>query len=226
MIAGAVTAVPQTAAKRLMATGFSPATRAHSQPSNSSVKHRARWLVPLLLAASLSLAAVDTDYSSAKQKFDRIESDQLHPGARVQLTARELNAYVAHEIPTVTDGVRNTRLELLGPSLARGTALVDFAKVRRSQGYPPSWLMTKLLEGERPVSVTVRISSVAGHATVEVRQVQISGIAIDGPTLDFLIQHFLVPLYPNAIVGQPFELGHHIDRIDVEATGVGVVIGR
>jgi hypothetical protein len=209
-----------------MATGLSPATYAHSQPSNSSVKHRARWLVPLLLAASLSLAAVETDYSSAKEKFDRIESDQLHPGARVQLTARELNAYVAHEIPAVTDGVRNPRLELLGPSLARGTALVDFAKVRRSQGYPPSWLMTKLLEGERPVSVTARISSAAGHATIDVRQVQISGLAIDGPTLDFLIQHFLVPLYPNAIVGQPFQLDHHIDRIDVEPTGVGVVIGR
>ena len=40
-----------------------------------------------------------------------------------------------------------------------GTAMVDFGKVRRAQGYHPGWLMSKLLDGERPVSVTARIDS-------------------------------------------------------------------
>jgi hypothetical protein len=35
-----------------------------------------------------------------------------------------------------------------------------------------------------------------------------------------------LPLYPNAVVGRPFELGHHIERLDVQARAVGIVIGR
>jgi hypothetical protein len=172
------------------------------------------------------LGAANDYYRSAQNKFSRIESDRLQPGTRVELTANELTAYVEHEAPTVTDGVRNPRLQLAGPEVATGTALIDFAKVQRSQGHPPGWLMSKLLEGERPVSVTARIRSSGGRATVDVERVEISGIVIDGRTLDFLIENILLPLYPNAAVGRPFELGHRIERLDVEARAVGVVIGR
>jgi len=180
----------------------------------------------ILLTLAVSLGAAYGDYISAKSKLDLIQSEHVAPASRITLTARELNAYVAQEIPTVTDGVRNPKLELLGPGLARGSALIDFAKVRRSQGHPAGWLMSKILEGERPVSVTARISSGAGRATVDVQEMQISGLQIDGRTLDFLIQNFLFPLYPNAMVGQPFTLGHRIDRLDVQPAGVGVIIGR
>jgi hypothetical protein len=202
---------------------FGRATLGLPPPSNLSVKHRVVWLLPLLAA---SLTAAYTDYLSAQEKFDRIATEHLRPGTRVQLTARELNAYVEHEIPTITGGVRNPQLQLVAPGVARGTALVDFAKVQRSQGHPPGWLLSKLLEGEHPVSVTARISSAGGQATVDLQQVQISGIEMDGPTLDFLIQHLLLPLYPDAIVGHPFELGHHIERLDIQPAGVGVIVGR
>jgi hypothetical protein len=82
------------------------------------------------------------------------------------------------------------------------------------------------LEGERPVSVTARIRSAGGRATVDVQRVEISGIAIDGRTLDFLVQNVLLPQYPNAVLGRPFELGHHIEKLDVQPAAVGVVIGR
>ena len=51
---------------------------------------------------------------------------------------------------------------------------------------------------------------------------EISGLAIDGSTLDFLIQNFLIPMYPDAVIGKPFELGHGIDRLDVSPSAVGV----
>jgi hypothetical protein len=185
----------------------------------------AKWLaIPVLFAASLG--AVYSYYQSAQAKFDRIESDGLKAGSRVELSASELNAYVEHTLPTVTGGVRNPQLQLVAPGVARGTALIDFAKVERSQGNPPGWLMSKLLEGERPVSVTARIRSSGGQATVDVERVEISGVVIDGRTLDFLIDNILLPLYPNAVVGRPFELGHRIERVDVEPAAVGIVIGR
>ena len=181
----------------------------------------AAFCVGLAVAAGLS-AAYD-NYLSAKHKFDAIESDRLRPGSRVELTVPELQAYVAREAP---DGVRNPDIRLEGGGLATGSALIDFTKLQRAQGHPPGWLMSMLLAGERPVSVTARIRSANGQATVDVQRVQISGMEIEGPTLDFLIHNFLLPLYPDAKVGQPFELAHRVERIDVQQSAVEVVIGR
>src|SRR5215469_12453166 len=180
-------------------------------------------LYALFLAAGLAVPL--DNYTSAQEKLARIETDHLPAGSRIELSPAELNAYVANEAPKVTDGVRNPRLELVGDGLARGTALIDFARVQRSQGHPPGWLMAKLLEGERPVSVSVRIRSSKGQATVEVQRVEISGMAMEGAALDFLIQHFLLGLYPNAVVGRPFTLGHRLERLDVRPRGITMVVG-
>lgn len=184
---------------------------------------RKRHFCALALLLGAVLAAADTEYASAKRKFDQIESDRLRAGTRVELTSRELTAYAAHEVPP---GVRNPRVQLVSPGVATGTALVDFVKLRRGQGTEPGWLMSTLLNGERPVSVTARIRSASGQATVDVQQVQISGMTIDGSALDFLIQNVLLPLYPDAAVGRPFELGHRIEQLSVRPGTVTVLIGR
>jgi hypothetical protein len=181
-------------------------------------------LIAALWAAAL-LPAAD-NYATAKAKIDQIQSDRVPPGSRLSFTAGELNAYVEHEVPMVTDGVRQPRLEFWGPGIAHATALIDFAKLRTSEGHPPGWLLSKLLEGERPVAVTARIQSGGGQATVDVQRVEISGIAIDGTTLDFLIQHFLLALYPDAVVGRPFPLDHGMDRVDIQTGGVTVLFGH
>jgi hypothetical protein len=179
------------------------------------------WLIPVLFA--VALAAGVTEYTSAKQKIDSIESGRLRAGSRVQLTYPELAAWVAHEAPA---GVRNPQLRVTSPGVAVGSAMIDFAKVARSQGHDPGWLTAKLLTGERPVTVTANIRSAGGQATVDVQRVEISGLAIDGSTLDFLIRNVLLPMYPNAAVGRPFQLGDRIERFDVQPSGVGVLIGK
>ena len=185
------------------------------------VKLRLLWAIPLLGLAMLG--AAPNDYLSAKQKFDSIESDRLRAGSRVVLSIRELDAYAEREVP---EGVRNPRLQLVAPGVATGTAMMDFGKLRRALGYQTGWLMSKLLDGDRPVSVTARIRSAGGRATVDLQRVEISGVAIDGRTLDFLIENVLLPLYPDAVVGRPFELGHRIERLEVGPASVAVLIGR
>jgi hypothetical protein len=186
-----------------------------------SVTSRILWAVPLF--ATLTLWGTYTGYTSAKQKFALIDSGRLRPGARVVLTPAELTSYAEHELPA---GVRDPHLQIVSPGVVKGSAMVDFGKVRRAQGYHPGWLMSRLLDGERPVGVTVRIQSASGRATVTVVQVQVSGLEIDGKTLDFLIENFLIPMYPDAAVNRPFELGHHIEKLDVQPAAVGVWIGR
>ena len=162
-------------------------------------------------------------YTSARQKVDLIESGRLAPGARVDLSLGELNAFAAKEAP---EGVRNAKLVVEGQERVSGTAQVDFGKLRRAQGYEPGWLMSKLLDGERPVSATARIQSGGGKVTVVVEKASISGLVIDGKTLDFIVQNFIVPFYPEAMVGRPVQMGFRIDRLQLAPAGVGVVIGR
>ena len=124
------------------------------------------------LPLAWALAATPADYQWAQRKIDSIDGDRLKPGARVELTPRELNAYAEHYVP---QGVRNPQVQVTAPETATGSALVDFGKLQRSMGHPPGWLLSKLLDGERPVSVTARIRSAGGQATVEVQRVQVSG---------------------------------------------------
>ena len=188
------------------------------------MKVRRITAIPLVFSAlSAVLWAADGGYASAKRKLETIESDRLPAGARVEFSQAELTAFAEKEAPA---GVRNPRVHFDAPEVVSGTALVDFGKVQRAQGQRPGWLMSKILEGERPVSVTARIRSANGRATVDVERVEISGIVIDGRTLDFLIQNILLALYPSAVVGKPFELGHRIDKLDVRTSAAVVAIGR
>ena len=175
------------------------------------------WLSMVLLVGGLGAAY--TDYASCRQKFTLIESERLPSGSHISLSSQELTAYAATILPP---GVRDPQLRLTAPGIATGSALVDFGKLRRAQGYHPGWLISKLLDGERPVSVTAHIRSDNGQATVDVERVEVSGVTIDGSTLDFLIRNFLLALYPDAAIGRPFELGHHIRKLDVQPRGVTV----
>jgi hypothetical protein len=182
-----------------------------------------RRTMVLLLCLPL-IWGTTAEYLSAERKFKMIEGERLRHGTRVTLTKGELNAYARQEVAQAfPSGVRQPRLELAN-GVAIGSALIDFGKVRRAQGKPPGWLMSKILDGEREVEVTANIRSGGGRATVDVQSVKISGIAIEGRVLDFLIHNYLLASYPEAKVGQPFELNHGIDRLDVKPSAVDVVI--
>jgi hypothetical protein len=183
-------------------------------------------LMVALLAALVLWGTTPSDYQAVVRKFSLIEHDRLKPGSRVVLTPAELNAYARQEIAGVApDGIRDPRLEL-GPGTATATAFIDFGKLRRAEGKPPGPILSYLLDGERPVTITARIRSSGGTATVDVQQVDISGVTIEGRLLDFLIHSYLMQAYPEAKVGHPFALGHRIERLDVQPSSVGVVIGH
>ena len=86
-------------------------------------------------------------------------------------------------------------------------------------------MMRKLREGEREAAVTTRVRSGGGQATVDLQKVEIAGIPIQGAALDFVINNYLIPNYPDAKIGRPFALHKNVDRIEV-ARGVAYVITR
>jgi len=198
-----------------------PSNGLESRNVLKGVANRIFWVISLLFATLV--AGAGDDYLSAKQKFDQIEAGRLRAGTRLELSAPELNAYITREAPV---GVREPQIVLVAPGVASGTALVDFNKFERAQGREPGWLMSKLFQGERPVSVTARIRSGDGRATVDLQKVEIAGVEIDGRTLDFLIHNVVIPQYPDVVVGQPFEMGYRINRLNVMPRAVEILIGR
>lgn len=171
------------------------------------------------------MAAGSTDpAAAARYKLNLIQSGKARPRSVIYFSEAELNAYVRSELPSVApEGVRDTHLEL-APGIATGSARIDFLKLRYAQGANTPWLIARLIEGEKFVKVRARIQSARGQATVYLQRVELSGLAVSGTTLDFLIQTFLLPLYPDAKINQPFALTRGVDHIEVGAGAARVVM--
>jgi hypothetical protein len=181
-------------------------------------------LAVLAFAACLGASTISDPASAVRHKLDIIQNGRAKPGSVFTFSASELNAYARSELPTIVpEGVRQPRLEL-GSGTATGSAVVDFLKLRHGQGETTPWLISKLIEGEKLVRVNARIQSAHGRATVYLQRVEISGLAVSGSTLDFLIHNFFLPLYPNAKINEPFELQDNVDRIEVAPEQARVVI--
>lgn len=177
----------------------------------------------MVAAAGVMLAGV-TQYETAKRKIELIGNDLAPRGSTISLTPSELSAYAKGEITrTGEDGIRDPQVKL-GDGTAIGSAMVDFTKLMDSSGKSPNWLLARLLEGEKPVTVSIRMESAKGMATVHVDRVEISGLTLDGSALQFLIKQVFLPRYPTAKIGEPFELSHNMQEIQVQPANVLVKI--
>jgi hypothetical protein len=170
--------------------------------------------VALLTACVFGTAAVPpTD--PVERKLAIIQNGKAKPGSVLVFTVFELNTWSRAKAPEIVpEGLRQPKLEL-GNGTATGSALVDFLKLRHAAGIETNWLVAKLIQGEKRVQATVRIESAKGRATVRVLRVEIGGLAVSGATLDFLINTFFMPLYPNAKINEQFDLSDGVDRIEV-----------
>jgi hypothetical protein len=182
------------------------------------------WRVALLVTTALVLRAADPLFESAEHKLDLIELRQAKPGSTVVFTAAEINAWGRIKVlELIPEGIRMPRVEL-GEGTAAGYALVDFLKMRHARGDTTNWFVARLIQGERPLKVDVRIHSAAGQCTVDLTRVEVGSVVARDTVLDFLVKTFFLPLYPDARINEPFDLDYNIERIDVRPAGVRVTI--
>jgi len=175
---------------------------------------------------SFTLHAADALYERAQKKLDSIESRKLPRGSVVRFTPAEIDAWARVKVPEVVpEGMREPRVEL-GEATATGYAIVDFLKMRQAKGKETNWLIARLIEGERPLAVSVRLESGGGRCVVHLLSVQISNAVANGSVLDFLIKTFFMPLYPDAKIDEPFDLDYDIDRIDIHPEAVLVTLKK
>jgi hypothetical protein len=172
------------------------------------------------------LPAADQYFQSAEAKLDSLENNKAKPGSVIAFSLQEINSWARYKVPEIVpQGIRNQRVTL-GTDAGTAYALMDFLKMRHAEGKATSWIMSRLIEGERPVTISIHMQSAGGYATVDLTRVEISGAAASGTVLDFLIKTFFLPLYPGAKIGEKFEIGYGIDRIDIRPTGVRVTMKK
>lgn len=184
--------------------------------------------VLLVVTAGVAVAQNRTSAAlkSAEQKLASISEGKAKRGSVVVFTPAEVNAWVAAKVPVaVPQGVRNTYVDL-GTDVATATALIDFLKIRNTTATESGWLMRKMLEGERPVKVNVRLVSSAGRCTVYLSRVEVSGAHVSGAPLNFIIDNFFRPLYPDAKINEPFELDYNMERIEIRPAGIRVLMNK
>jgi hypothetical protein len=176
-----------------------------------------------LLGAKYLLAA-SADYESARRKAELIESEKARPGSSITFSVAEANAYAREEARReVGDGLRQARV-WFGYGKASGSAVVDFVKLQTARGKPPGLLLRWMLQGEKELQVGVRVESRAGQAKIDIDEVYIEGIGIPLSVVNVLVEYYLLPRFPEAKIGQWFELRHQVEQVIVTPSGVTLKI--
>jgi hypothetical protein len=184
-----------------------------------------RPLLMLAVVAALPLCAADSAFDGAEKKLDLIESGKARRGSVIIFTPAEMNAWARGRVPQMYQGIREPTVEL-GTGTASGSAFVDFIKLRQGEGLSTNSLLAKLIQGERPLKVSIQLESGQGRATARLTRLELSGVTVTGAPLDFLVNEFFLHLFPDAKVNQPFDLPNNIDRIDLRPDGVRVTIRK
>ena len=198
-------------------------------PKSASLLGKALSVLCVATVAALAVpsarAADDPAFTQVSKKTDFLWSRQAVSGTVVTFSVADVDAWVRVRIPARYPGIRKPKV-VLGMDRATGSATIDFAKVMEAQGKPLGAAAALMAGGEHPVLVAVNIVSSGGKATVTPTRVEISGVAATGSVLDFMIKTFLLPLFPDAEIGKPFELGLDMGRLEVRPNGVRVTIKK
>jgi hypothetical protein len=176
----------------------------------------------LLLILAVSVYAANPVIDRVDYKLNLIDSGHARRGSVIVFTAAELNAWARGRVPQMYPGIRDPNVTL-GIGVASGSAMIDLLKMRQG---PTNALVAKLIEGERPLKVSVQLESSGGRATAKLTRLEISGIAVTGAPLDFLVNQFFLKMFPDAKVNQPFDLRDNIDRIELRPDGVRVTMKK
>lgn len=183
-------------------------------------------LLALTILCGPVLSAGDAYVRSALAKLHLIENSQAKRGSVIFFSLQEINSWAVYMVPQIVpQGIRNQRVTL-GTGAGSAYALMDFLKMRQAQGKANGWIMERMIEGERPVTISIRLESSGGQCLVDLTRVEVSGVAATGTVLEFLVKTFFMPLYPTAHIGEKFEIGYNIDRIDIRPSGVRVTMKK
>jgi hypothetical protein len=140
---------------------------------------------------------------------------RAHPDpGPTELSESEVNAYFNEGGVKLPRGVSQVHLTSQ-PGVVDGDAHVDFEPMM--QGRNPNNPLYSLFSGSHEVHVVARAAGVDGIASITVQSVALDGVTVPQWALDFFVQHYLTPRYPNVGMTSTFKMPLRIQTATVQA---------
>lgn len=166
-------------------------------------------------AASGTQAMYNAAISSAAAKLQHIEENaQRNPPDQrpTVLTEREINAYLASGKVQLPTGVRSVRFTGQNGVL-NTTARVDFdAITAQSQSSNP---LLSLFSGVHDVHAVAHASGSGGKGRVQIDSIDIDGVNVPRIALQFFLDRYITPKYPQVGMTSVFALPARIDTANI-----------
>jgi hypothetical protein len=156
------------------------------------------------------------DYRAMVQKLTylKINATKAHPDPKpVELSEAEVNAYFGEGGVKLPKGVSQVHLASK-PGVIDGHAHVDFEEIM--QGRNKNNPMYSLFNGSHDIHVVAGASGVSGVATIKAQTVELDGAAIPDWALEFFVQRYITPRYPNVGMTSTFKMPLRIQSATVE----------
>jgi hypothetical protein len=185
------------------------------------------WLIPAAALRAASETALSRGAAaSAAEKINAIEQGSLRSDpSPVRFSEGEANSYLEYELRSkFPAGLNQVRLQFT-PGHIHGTAEIDFDKAKAAARGRANPVMEYLFFGVHTLDVEGGFSAIGGMGHFDLEKVSLDGVALPRQMVDYLIERFLLPRYPNLRLDQPFSLPHSIDLVQVLRQGV-LVAGK
>jgi hypothetical protein len=148
-------------------------------------------------------------------------SARPHPDPKpTELTESEANAYFNEGGVKLPKGVSGVHL-MAKPGQIDGRAQVDFEQIMQGRGSSNPFY--SLFSGEHQVHAVSDASGANGIGKIHIQTVELDGVQIPQFALEWFVQHYLTPKYPNVGMTSTFKLPLRIDSAAVEAGKVILV---
>jgi len=172
-----------------------------------------------LIFALWSLSALAQTHrlaDSLQRKLDHIQQNGrlAHPDQTPTiLTEEEVNDYFAAGRVKLPQGVKKVTY-VFETGIITGVATIDFDEIRAGQ--KNSNPLLSLFSGTQNVRVEADAAANGGKAKIHVRTVSIGGMNVPRWALEFFINKYVKPKYPNVGIDSVFQLA---DKIDIVVVG-------
>jgi hypothetical protein len=174
-------------------------------------------LLPLLVAFPQRTAtAANPATQSAKRKIEHIESNaQARPpdSTPTVLTEDEVNAYINSGAVRLPKGVQRVRMEG-APGVVTANTVVNFDQI--TQGSRSMNPLLMLFSGVHDVQIAAHAHGERRQGYVHVDRVAIDNVEVPQVALQFFIDHYIKPKYPEVGIDTRFQMP---DRIDTAVVG-------
>lgn len=190
------------------------------------ISGRDRTFLFLLVLATFALLAQaarhSPAYTSMEKKIALLEAGPTNGSQTVALSQDELNAFLNEGGVQIPKGLSNPKLEFRTGTV-HASSEVNFDQLSEGHGGGGNPLFSAIFSGTHDVDAEAQASGTGGQGTVTIQSVKLDGVQVPKSALEYLIQHYVKPKYPQAGMTSTFQLPAHIDSATIQQGQVELV---